>query len=463
MFLLAARATPSGSRAAGCQSDAFPMTSATALGPAYIIAARRTALGRPGGLHKSRRIEGLTAPVVLAALEDAQLEASAVDEIIFGNTTAGGNPARIVGLAAGLGQRPRAHRGPPVRIRPRCHPARHARRCLGRSQGRHRRRRRIPVDGAVAGGRPKSLFQTPRFIGLEPEDGESADTPHSVTASEELARRLGISRHRQDNYTLHAHLKAEQAMSERRFLREIVPLRMAANETRDESADAQDIEALAGLEPIVPPDGTHTSGNISALQEGAAIAVIVVGGDARRARSPARPAVVGERHAGRRRQRGGARPGRGAREAAGTNSGFTRDQLALVEMSETSAAQALAVRDAFDLDEDELSPDGGALVRGYPLGAAGAVSVVRLFTRLMRRRAPQAALRRRHPGRHRRPRRGRAVRGGLGRPACTFRVKTTDAQRHMPSRSIFTRATGLSGIWHCRHPAWRQQLTMPLN
>ena len=53
-------------------------------------------------------------------------------------------------------------------------------------------------------------------------------------------------------------------------------------------------------------------------------------------------------------------------------------------MSETSAAQALAVRDAFDLDEDELSPDGGALVRGYPLGAASAVSVVRLFTRMVR-------------------------------------------------------------------------------
>ena len=78
------------------------MTSATALGPAYIVAARRTALGRPGGLHKSRRIESLAAPVVLAALEDAKLEASAVEEIIFGNTTAGGNPARIVGLAAGL-------------------------------------------------------------------------------------------------------------------------------------------------------------------------------------------------------------------------------------------------------------------------------------------------------------------------------------------------------------------------
>ena len=33
------------------------------------------------------------------------------------------------------------------------------------------------------------------------------------------------------------------------------------------------------------------------------------------------------------------------------NGGFSRKHLDLVEMSETSAAQALALRDAFDLDE----------------------------------------------------------------------------------------------------------------
>src|SRR5262245_45043490 len=88
----------------GSNIGAFPMTQATALGASYIVAARRTRLGRPGGLHKCRRIESLTAPVVQAALQDARLEVGAVEEIILGNTTAGDNPARIVGLAAGLGE-----------------------------------------------------------------------------------------------------------------------------------------------------------------------------------------------------------------------------------------------------------------------------------------------------------------------------------------------------------------------
>jgi acetyl-CoA C-acetyltransferase len=159
---------------------------------------------------------------------------------------------------------------------------------------------------------------------------------------------------------------------------------MAAGEARDESADVQSIEDLAELVPIVPPDGTHTHGNISALQEGAAMAVIVSGEVW---------AELGRPHA--LRLTASATQGVGASEEARapvaaleklmrTNSGFSRDKLAVVEMSEISAAQALAVSDAFGLEEDELSPDGGALVRGYPLGAASAVSLVRLFTRMVR-------------------------------------------------------------------------------
>ena len=69
---------------------------------AYIVAARRSALGRIGGLHKSRRLEELTAPVVAAALADAKIAPDRVEEIIIGNASAGGNPARIIALAAGL-------------------------------------------------------------------------------------------------------------------------------------------------------------------------------------------------------------------------------------------------------------------------------------------------------------------------------------------------------------------------
>ena len=392
------------------------MTSATVLGPAYIIAARRTALGRPGGLHRSRRLESLTAPVVLAALEDARLEAAAVEEIIFGNTTAGGNPARLVGLAAGL-----RDSVPALTVDRQCASGLDAillgMRAVALGEAR------VVVagggeslsDGTLAGGAaqepvPDAALHRPGARGRG--DRRHAPFGHGiggiwlVGSASAATGRMPMR--------CHSHLKAEQATSERRFLREIVPLRKSAEETRDQGIDVRGIEDLAELAPIMPPDGTHTSGNISALQEGAAAVVIV---SARFMPSSAARAPCGWPPASRRASaptRKRALRSRRSRSCCAPTAGSPATSSALVEMSETSAAQALAVRDAFDLDDAELSPDGGALVRGYPLGAASAVSVVRLFTRLIRVPAEwPAALRRRHPRRHRGPRCRRPVRGGL--------------------------------------------------
>jgi acetyl-CoA C-acetyltransferase len=379
------------------------MTQAPALGSSFIIAARRTALGRPGGLHRSRRIESLTAPVVQAALQDAGLETSTVDEIIFGNTTAGGNPARIIGLAAGLRESV-----PALTVDRQCASGLDAILLAMRAVATGE------VGIVVAGGaeslstapwrvaRPKSVFQTPRFMGLEPEDAENGQAPHSVAASEELARQLGISRDRQDTYALSSLRKAEQASSGRHFVGEIVPLRMAGEEARDESAVAADMEDLAALAPLLPPDGTHTSGNTSVLHDAAAVVVVVSARVHAELGAPRAMKLVAS-----------STQGVGASEEAlapvtalkkllqQVNGGFDRDGLGLVEMSEISAAQALALRDALDLGEDELSPDGGALARGHPLGAASAVSVVRLFTGMTRAH-----------GRH--PRFGAVTQGAIG-------------------------------------------------
>ena len=360
------------------------MTQATALGASYIVAARRTALGRPGGLHKCRRIDSLTAPVVQAALQDAHLDVGAVEEIILGNTTAGDNPARIVGLAAGLGD------GVPALTVDR--------QCASGLDAILLGMRAVAlgeVNVVVAGGaeslstapwrvaRPRSIFQTPRFMGFEPEDGDGAEAPHSVVASEELARRLGITRDRQDSYTLHSHLKAERAASERRFVGEIVPLRMAPAEARDEGAGVADIDDLAALSPLLPPDGTHTSGNTSVPHDAAAIVVIVSAQVHADLGAPRSLKLLASSTQGVGSAEEARAPVTALEKVLQANGGFSRKHLDLVEMSETSAAQALALSDAFDLD-DELSPDGGALARGHPLGAASAVSVVRLFTAMAR-------------------------------------------------------------------------------
>ena len=49
--------------------------------PVFIVAAKRTAIGRIGGLHRVRRVEDLAAPVIEAALKDAGVAADEVDEL----------------------------------------------------------------------------------------------------------------------------------------------------------------------------------------------------------------------------------------------------------------------------------------------------------------------------------------------------------------------------------------------
>jgi acetyl-CoA C-acetyltransferase len=360
------------------------MTSASGLGSSYIIAARRTALGRPGGLHRSRRLEGLAAPVVLAALEDAGIDPHLVEEIILGNTTAGGNPARLVGLAAGLRERVSA-----LTV---------DRQCASGLDAILLGMRAVALgdaDVVVAGGaesvstapwrvaKPKNLFQTPRFIGLE-QDGPEQHDASQVAASEELARRMGITRDQQDAYALHSFLKAEAAQSERRFIGEIVPLKMAGPEARDEHAVAPEIEELAALDPLVPPDGTHTSGNTSAVQDGAAMAVIVSGRNYREIGAPPALRLVASATEGVGPADDARAPVAALEKLLKAANGSGRSDLGLVEMAEASAAQALALRHAFALEDGAMNPDGGAVARGYPLGAASAVSVVRLFTRLVR-------------------------------------------------------------------------------
>ena len=64
--------------------------------------------------------------------------------------------------------------------------------------------------------------------------------------------------------------------------------------------------------------------------------------------------------------------------------GMKPADIGVIEMSESSAAQAIALAESLGVDPADINPAGGALVRGHPFGAAGAVLVVRLFTDLVR-------------------------------------------------------------------------------
>lgn len=353
--------------------------------PAYVIAARRSALGRVGGLHRQRRLEDLAAPVIAAALKDARLTVDRVDELVVGNTTHGANPARLLALASGLPETM-----PALTIDRQCSSGLdailHAIRAIATGE----------AEVIVAGGaeslstapwriaRPRSLYQTPHFIALESPGEGSQELGHIWEPSEKLARRLSLSRGAQDAFAYKSHLRAEEAREQRRFVGEIVPLRPRAEETRDQSATAPRLEDLELETPFEEPSGTVTPANISIPHDGAAMVVVVAEQVWQELGKPPALRLVMAAARGVHPDAEAEAPIAAMQRLLSRLNGFDRSAIRSIEISESSAAQAIAVARELGFDEDLVNPQGGAIVRGHASAASGAILVVRLFTELVR-------------------------------------------------------------------------------
>ncbi|MEZ5843024.1 MAG: thiolase family protein [Hyphomicrobiaceae bacterium] len=352
---------------------------------AYIIAARRSANGRIGGLHRTRRLAALAAPVIAAALADARIDPDDVDTMLLGNTTESANPARAIALAAGIAETANA-----VTIDQGSASGLAA--ILSGIQAIDQGDAEIVIAGGAESvstapwriARPLNPIQLPRIIAPEPLGATTPDASFSIEAGERLASAYALSRETQDRLAVESRARADQARTERRFVGEIVPIRVSAEESRDQGPAQLDADEMAEAEPLIDPDGTLTLANVAHSHDGAAFVVIVSRTVWERLGRPAALRLVAS--AGR-----GVRPGEEAtapiaavEKLYGRLNGFDRTAISRFELAETSAAQALAFARALALDESAVNPDGGSLARGHPLGASGAVLVVRLFSALAR-------------------------------------------------------------------------------
>ena len=356
-----------------------------ALSEAYIVAARRTALGRVGGLHARRRIDDLTGPVIRSVIGDSKINPALVDGLILGNATEISNPARLISLSSGLPETATA-----ITIDRQCASGLdaivQACRMIGSGE----------AEVMLAGGaeslstapwrvaRPKHLHQLPRFIGLEPASADAAYEPNLFEASEHLARDAGISRAEQDQLALRSHLAALAARDAKKFVGEIVPLWNSTEEARDEMVRDLSLEDLERQTPFSGTGGMLTAGNTSAQADGAAMVLVI---------SPRIWKDLGEPRALRLMTAAtiGVAPDREAfgaisatQRLIGLHNDLDLSQVAAIETSETSAAQLIAFARQFGIDASGINSGGGAIARGHPFGAAGAVLVVRLFSQLVR-------------------------------------------------------------------------------
>jgi acetyl-CoA C-acetyltransferase len=364
---------------------------------AIIVAARRTPIGRKGGVLRRLTVEQLAAPVLQALLTDAGVSAADVDDVILGNAAGpGGNPARVALLAAGL----------PVSV-----PGMTVDRQCGSGLEAINLACRLVEAGAgqvyLAGGvesvstapwrleRPADLYRAPpRLYERARFAPDALGDPEMGVAAENVAAAHAIDRERQDRYALGSHEKAITAQATGRFDAEMVAIDdgTGALITGDECPRRDtSLTRLAALPPAFVAGGTVTAGNSCPLNDGAA-AVVVMAEELARAigrRSGLR--FIDAAAAGVDPTLLGLGPIASTRRLL-ARTGLSVSDVDLCEFNEAFAAQVLACLDALALPADRVNVGGGAIALGHPFGASGAVLVVRLFSEMVRSPDPHRPL-----------------------------------------------------------------------
>ncbi|MGX9351845.1 thiolase family protein [Shimia sp. W99] len=356
-----------------------------------IIAARRSAIGRAGGMFSGLEIEDITAPVLRAVIEDAGIGANEIDDVILGNAAGpGGNVARLSLLQAGF-----PTDIPGVTVDRQCGSGLEAVILACRliqsgagdvflaggmeSQSRAPLRT-LPATRAL----PEHSYSRARFapenIG-DPEMGAAADT---------VAQQFRVSRERQDAFALQSQMRATTAQAQGAFDAEITPV---AGQSDDECIrTTMTAKRLARLRPAFSPQGSVTVGNSCPLNDGAAILLVTTAAKARAQGHRRALAFLDAASAGVDPNILGTGPVASTRKLLARRPDLSLDQLTHLEFNEAFAAQVLASLDQLSLPDTLPNPQGGAIALGHPFGASGAILVTRLFSQLVRQPAPESAL-----------------------------------------------------------------------
>lgn len=352
-----------------------------------IIAALRTPVCRANGQLKSLGAEDLLAPVLRSLLTSTGVSASDVSDVVIGNAVGGGgNLARYAALQAGL----------PVEV-----PGLTVDRQCGSGLDAIALASRLVAAGGngvyLAGG-VESISTAPLRARRNPDpDGEpdfytratfvppEFGDPDMGVAAENVARKCGISRERQDDFALRSHQRAVAASVAGAFVPEIVPLEAVGAVVQADDGPRASLRAglMARFPAAFVPGGTVTAGN-SCFDADAASAVVIT--SLQRARQLGAAdglLVLGCDTAGVDPELLGIGASVAAKRLlAGLE--IEPEKLDLVEFNEAFASQTLACLDALGVDPERANLDGGALALGHGYGASGAVLVTRLLAQARR-------------------------------------------------------------------------------
>ena len=365
---------------------------------AVIVAAARSPIGRANkGSLAGMRPDDLTVQMVRAALDQVPaLDPTEIDDLMLGCGLPGGeqgnNMARVVAVALGYDSLPGAT------ITRYCSSSlqttRMALHAIRAGEGDVFVSAGVETVSRFAHGTSDSWPYThnPLFADAEARTAAAAEQgagtwtdprergllPDAYIAmgqtAENLARHKDVSREDMDRFAVQSQNRAEKAIADGFFDREITPVTLPDGtvvRTDDGPRPGTTYEKISELKPVFRPDGRITAGNACPLNDGAAALVVMSDTKAEQLGITPLARVVSTGVTGLSPEIMGYGPVAASEQALG-RAGLSIDDIDLVEINEAFAAQVLPSARDLGIDEAKLNVHGGAIALGHPFGMTGA-------------------------------------------------------------------------------------------
>jgi acetyl-CoA C-acetyltransferase len=354
---------------------------------AVIVSTARTPIGRAyRGAFNNTEAPTLGGHAIRAAVERAKVDPAEIEDVIFGcamqEGSQGFNTARQCAIAAGL---PVTTAGMSV-----------DRQCSSGLMAIATAAKTIvcdAVDVMVAGGMESiSLVQNEhrnRFRTPDPNVKRIKPEVYMamIDTAEIVAKRYGIGRDVQDEYSLESQRRTAAAQEAGRLDAEIAPLK-STRANVDKTTQAVSYEevllkrdegnrpdtTLAGLNALKPVRGDGflvTAGNASQLSDGASAVVLMERKLAEKRGLAPLGIYRGLAVAGCEPDEMGIGPVFAIPKLLKRH-GLKVDDIGLWELNEAFAVQVIYCRDKLGIPQDRLNVNGGAIAIGHPYGMSGA-------------------------------------------------------------------------------------------
>jgi len=368
----------------------------TARPAAYIVAARRTPIGKfMGGLAK------VPAPVLGSYVAKALFAEypgalANVDECIMGNVLQAGvgqNPARQMALLSGVADTVSA-----VTVNKVCGSGLEAVMQAARSI-------RAGDNHVVLAGGIENMDLAPHMMHLRGgvKYGPGTMLDHMASdgltcafekwamgcACDYITAKHGVTREDQDRFAAQSHQRAAAATAAGHFKAEIVALspeqcmsKVGVDADEGIRGDTT-ADGLAKLKPAFGKEGSATAGNASQISDGAAAVLVMSEEGFKKTGAKALARIVDSNTAGGAPKDLFFAPKLGI-EAILAKNGLTVADIDLFELNEAFAGQVLVDIKPLGIPESKLNICGGGVALGHPIGASGARVLVTLIHQLKR-------------------------------------------------------------------------------